>query len=195
MRTPRTFLLVAILVFPVRHLSAQGGSAVPEPNCDNPAHHQFDFWIGAWDVSNPDGHAGTNTVTLEENACLIHEHWKGAEGSSGQSFNYFDGADGKWHQVWVDANGLVLVLSADYRERGRARQEAAGWARRVRVRGRIAGAHATGEEEDDQQPQTRCAHETLLTLGVHRRIHSGVLCVPRWPLWSPASSPSLATHT
>jgi len=116
MRTPRTFLLVAILVFPVRHLSAQGGSAVPKPKCDSPAHHQFDFWIGAWDVSNPDGHAGTNTVTLEENACLIHEHWKGAEGSSGQSFNYFDGADGKWHQVWVDANGLVLVLSGDYRD-------------------------------------------------------------------------------
>jgi len=97
MRTRRTCLLVAIWVFLVRHLTGQGGTAVPNPTCDTPAHHQFDFWIGGWDVSDSNGHAGTNTVTLEENGCLVHEHWKGAEGSSGQSFNYFDGADGKWN--------------------------------------------------------------------------------------------------
>jgi hypothetical protein len=59
---------------------------------------------------------GSNEITLEEDGCLIHEHWKGAKGGTGQSFNFYDRADGKWHQVWVDNAGNWLNLAGTYGE-------------------------------------------------------------------------------
>jgi hypothetical protein len=41
---------------------------------------------------------------------VLHEQWEGAGGSVGESFNIYDQRSGKWHQTWVDAGGLLLVL-------------------------------------------------------------------------------------
>lgn len=79
--------------------------------CGAPEYRQFQFWIGEWRVTSNGQEAGTNSVTLEENNCLIHEHWKGAGGGTGQSFNFYDQADHKWHQVWVASSGTVLFLT------------------------------------------------------------------------------------
>lgn len=57
---------------------------------------------------------GTSLITLEEDGCVVHEHWNGAQGGTGQSFNFFDRADGKWHQVWVSNSGNALYLTGDY---------------------------------------------------------------------------------
>jgi hypothetical protein len=85
-------------------------SAAP-PHCDTPEFRQFDFWVGQWDVTARGKTAGTNLVTLEEDGCLVHEHWTGAGGSTGQSLNFFDQADRRWHQVWVSNSGNILMLS------------------------------------------------------------------------------------
>ena len=70
---------------------------------------EFDFWIGDWDVratgQPPFGPAARNTVTLEENGCVVMEHWNAPGGSHGQSFNIFDRSIGMWRQTWVDATG------------------------------------------------------------------------------------------
>lgn len=58
--------------------------------------------------------AGTNSVTLEESGCNVHEHWTGSKGGTGQSFNFYDRSDGKWHQLWIDNSGMVLRLSGSY---------------------------------------------------------------------------------
>ncbi|MGH7514295.1 MAG: hypothetical protein ACREOQ_15380 [Gemmatimonadales bacterium] len=89
-------------------------AAVARPTCDAPEYRQLDFWVGDWNVTVGGGQAGTNLVTLEERRCLVHEHWTGARGETGQSFNFYDRDDGAWHQVWVSSSGNVLNLTGHY---------------------------------------------------------------------------------
>ena len=70
---------------------------------------QFDFWVGDWDV-RPTGQPAVgpparNTVTLNDNDCVVTEHWSSPSGSVGQSFNIFDRSYGEWRQTWVDNIG------------------------------------------------------------------------------------------
>jgi hypothetical protein len=93
-----------------------GGTAPaqqPPAGCTAPEYRQFDFWIGDWAVSDSAGRVpyGTNLVTREEDGCLVHEHWHGTRGGTGQSFNFFDRRSGHWTQVWVASRGNVLQLS------------------------------------------------------------------------------------
>ncbi|MFZ1699737.1 MAG: tetratricopeptide repeat protein [Pyrinomonadaceae bacterium] len=67
---------------------------------------QFDFWIGEWDVKNPQGvPSGQSSVQLILGQCIIFENWTSGSGSSGKSFNIYDTNDKKWHQTWVDDKG------------------------------------------------------------------------------------------
>jgi hypothetical protein len=104
-------LLVALLL-------AGSGVATPRvhgqtapPRCDATEFRQFDFWVGDWNVTSSGQPVGTNRVTLEEDGCVVHEHWTGAQGGTGQSFNYYDRIDGQWHQMWVSNSGNVLDLA------------------------------------------------------------------------------------
>lgn len=89
-------------------LVAQGQA---QPTCDGAEHRQFDFWIGEWDVTVRGQPAGTSVITLQEKGCMIHEQWTSAGGGTGQSMNFYDRNDGRWHQVWVASNGSVLRFS------------------------------------------------------------------------------------
>jgi hypothetical protein len=88
------------------------------PRCDTAPYRQFDFWAGDWDVTSAgDGSAaGTNNVTLTLDGCVLQEHWRGAGGSEGTSFNIWDRADARWHQVWVDNHGTRLDLAGGLRD-------------------------------------------------------------------------------
>ena len=80
--------------------------------CIGPEFHQFDFWIGEWDVTTLDGkRAGWNVIKRELGGCVLTESWTGASGSIGRSFNIYTPNDGKWHQIWVDSGGLLLQLT------------------------------------------------------------------------------------
>jgi hypothetical protein len=49
---------------------------------------------------------GRNEVTLEQDGCLIVEHWRSLRsGEKGSSFNYYDTTDKKWHQLYIANNG------------------------------------------------------------------------------------------
>lgn len=80
--------------------------------CDTAEHHQFDFWLGDWNVSADGLPAGTNSVQSIQGGCVLQEHWKGSGigGISGTSFNIYDREGGAWHQTWVDASGTLLQL-------------------------------------------------------------------------------------
>ena len=84
----------------------------PRPNpCDAPEFRHFDFWIGEWDVTNPQGRvAGSNIIEPLAGNCGIHENWTGAGGGLGRSLNTYQRSDGKWHQVWVGNGGGLLHL-------------------------------------------------------------------------------------
>ena len=82
--------------------------AIIQPCRHDPRFREFDFWVGDWDVrptGTTTGPASRNRVTLEENGCVVQEHWDGQGGSTGQSFNLFDRSTGKWRQTWVDNGG------------------------------------------------------------------------------------------
>lgn len=106
-----TALTLALLI---EVSGARGQDSPPKPGCPGPEHRQFDFWIGDWNVTVQGNQAGTNDVTLEENGCILHEHWIGSRGSTGQSFNFYDRSIGKWQQFWVDNQGNYLHLTGSY---------------------------------------------------------------------------------
>ena len=93
------------------------GSGQPEP-CSSPPYEAFDFWLGEWTVTDlAEQPAGTNIITKEERGCLIVEHWTNTAGGTGQSYNYYDPGDKKWHQLWVSA-GSVIEYSGGINQRG-----------------------------------------------------------------------------
>ena len=87
-----------------------GGALEGSSGSDDHA-HEFDFWIGEWDVFGPKGkQVGTNSVTAPFGTGAIAEHWRGLGGIEGNSLNAYDVARGCWHQAWVDSTGTILLL-------------------------------------------------------------------------------------
>jgi len=84
------------------------------PCCDEP-HRQFDFWVGEWTVKDSLGNPlGENSISKMEGNCIVTEHWKGAQGGTGSSWNYYDKADSTWNQVWIDNSGGILKLKGRF---------------------------------------------------------------------------------
>lgn len=75
----------------------------------------FDFWIGDWEVFNPDDTiAGHNSIVQVQDNCIIQENWKSAKGKySGTSNNFYNAKKGQWEQIWVDNQGGVLHLKGN----------------------------------------------------------------------------------
>ncbi len=97
-------------------LLAGGTAAQAAPNtCEAAEHAQFDFWVGEWQVTNPQGGAaGTNRIEKVLNGCALHESWVGASGNVGHSYNAYDRSRGVWHQTWVDNAGQILQLDGSF---------------------------------------------------------------------------------
>ena len=103
-------------------------SAQTAQACKTPQHRQFDFWVVTWDVS-PTGQDKVVARSVIENlygGCVIRENWMPTSGTAGGSLNSYDPADGRWHQVWMDAgNARVsfegyfangqMILTGDWR--------------------------------------------------------------------------------
>lgn len=107
----RAAVLLLALMVPVVSAQAQQAPPAPRP-CATPSHRAFDFWVGDWDVTTPDGKpAGTNRIELVLGGCALLEHWEGAGGGSGKSLTLYVTADGQWNQTWIDAAGNRVVLT------------------------------------------------------------------------------------
>ena len=53
------YLITLIILIMTSSLKAQNNSC----NCCTEKHSEFDFWVGSWSVTNPDGTpAGTNSI-------------------------------------------------------------------------------------------------------------------------------------
>lgn len=89
------------------------GATIPPlaAGCAASESHQFDFWIGDWNVIDPAGKfAGHNRIEAILGGCALAEHWDGAAGGHGVSYNAYDATAKVWRQFWVDARGGVLQL-------------------------------------------------------------------------------------
>ena len=77
------------------------------PDCSAPEHHQFDFWIGRWDVvdTKTGQPAGSSLIEGLYKGCVLRENWSEPGGVTGGSLNIYDRTDKRWHQTWADSGG------------------------------------------------------------------------------------------
>jgi hypothetical protein len=94
-------------------LGAQSGPPPP------PEARQFDFWLGDWDVTQPDGkNAGRNHIEKIGAGWGLLENWTGAGGGGvGKSLNTWLPDRKQWRQFWV-GNGGALELIGGLNDRG-----------------------------------------------------------------------------
>ncbi|HEU5042488.1 MAG TPA: hypothetical protein VFT84_16790 [Gemmatimonadales bacterium] len=103
-------------LLPLAAAAPAAGQTTARPDaCTAAEHHQFDFWIGEWDVTLPNGKvAGTNRIEPILGGCALRESWTGAGGGSGTSYNAYDRSRRVWHQTWVDGQGNLLQLEGSF---------------------------------------------------------------------------------
>ena len=84
-------------------------------NCCTEKHSEFDFWIGNWEVTNPDGtRAGTNVIDKIQDNCILRENWTSAKGNfTGTSSNFFNAKTNQWEHIWIDNQGGSLHLKGN----------------------------------------------------------------------------------
>jgi hypothetical protein len=106
-------------------LGAIAPSATSLAECSRPEYHQFDFWIGQWDIKQKilkadgtwfEADAHTNVSPILDN-CALMEEWQGdvfffwegmqkPERLKGFSVRAFDGKTNQWTISWMDTRHL-----------------------------------------------------------------------------------------
>ncbi len=77
------------------------------PCMNLPEAHQFDFWLGDWDVyqtANLSIKTGFNRITRQAGGCIILESWESVGPHRGMSLNYFDPVTKTWKQKWAGSS-------------------------------------------------------------------------------------------
>ncbi|MEJ2004453.1 MAG: hypothetical protein P8X57_05700, partial [Cyclobacteriaceae bacterium] len=78
------------------------------PCISNQAYRKFDFWLGSWNVFRNGVKVGENEITRANGGCAIHEKYTTyPRDYTGQSINYYDPIEQRWHQHWVGSSGDV----------------------------------------------------------------------------------------
>ncbi len=82
-----------------------------EPQCagDGSPWRDFDFFIGDWDVIDPDSgqRYGRNTLVMSEQGCLLMGRWVNINGGTGTSMNFYDPLKKQWRQIWQSAPAMT----------------------------------------------------------------------------------------
>ena len=111
MKKPKPVMFVVSSVFA---LALTGVTATQDRPCADERSHQFDFWIGEWDVYAEGELAGSNSIQPILDGCVLLESWVGSGGSKGSSFNFFNPGTREWQQFWVWKKGTTLELSGRF---------------------------------------------------------------------------------
>ena len=75
--------------------------------------HEFDFWIGTWDLTWGEGVHGTNRIESILDGAVVQENFEG-DGLIGMSVSVFSKEDSRWHQTWVDNSGSYLDFVGEF---------------------------------------------------------------------------------
>src|SRR3954447_11643541 len=103
--------------------SAQTGSAgpaaaAPAPSaaapCASAERHQFDFWVGAWDVYNKVGKIVAHSLIESAYGCGIRENWMPLNDQPGGSLSTYVPAEKRWEQFWIDSGGSRAIFTGGW---------------------------------------------------------------------------------
>jgi tetratricopeptide (TPR) repeat protein len=91
------------------------------PCSAEPRAHDFDYWIGEWDVyqtatKNLVGHSVVQNIAGD---CALLENWTSTQAHNGKSFNYYDTTVGKWEQDWLGSGGAgdrARYINGEYKD-------------------------------------------------------------------------------
>ncbi len=101
---PVVSALLFILTLPAAALAQSPGS------CTSPESHQFDFWVGRWEVfpaAHPETKVADSLIEKLYGDCAVRENWMPLTGSGGGSFSAWVPDKKTWRQTWVAAGGFA----------------------------------------------------------------------------------------
>lgn len=91
----------------------QSSAAQPAP-CSDEAHHQFDFWVGRWDVYDPSGKLVAHSLIEPVYGCGIRENWMPLGKPGGGSLSIYVPAERRWEQFWIDSSGSRAIFTGGW---------------------------------------------------------------------------------
>jgi hypothetical protein len=106
-------------------LTGQSFAQTPPPakgppiGCDTPESHQFDFWVGKWEVhpNGADKIIAHSLIEKKYTGCAIRENWmplgKEVNGGGG-SLSLYDAKSKQWRQTWIDSTGTRVDLDGGF---------------------------------------------------------------------------------
>ncbi len=78
------------------------------PCLNSEEYRRFDFWLGSWNVMVNGIKVGENEISRANGGCAIHESYTTyPRDYTGQSINFYDPIEKRWHQHWVGSGGDV----------------------------------------------------------------------------------------
>lgn len=112
MKNLAVFVLVSALV------GFAGTTARAAQSCSASAYHQYDYFVGTWNVYNRQGKKfAVDRVTRELDGCAIWERWNGSHGK-GLGYSAYDRGRGRWFQAFFGDDGSVLRLDGTLTPKG-----------------------------------------------------------------------------
>ena len=112
----KLMVLFSLIIFlGVTNMQTSKAEEAKAKPCDAKEFRAFDFWLGEWTVSTPKQKTptATSSITLANDGCSIHERYETKGGFTGNSINFYDKKNKKWHQTWVDNQGGALYLNGE----------------------------------------------------------------------------------
>jgi hypothetical protein len=112
----RGLVPIAMVLVLAAAVPTHGADAAKPKACSGAEFRQFDFWLGAWSVTNvratgPARPPAQSHISRLLDGCAVLEEFDNASrGYSGKSLNFYSLADHKWHQTWIDNQGGPLFL-------------------------------------------------------------------------------------
>jgi hypothetical protein len=108
MKTTHHLLFFVGLVAPLA--SAFSQSSPPPAPPPPPINHEYDFWIGEWNVyaNGTDKLIGESRVESIASGYALLENWTASPEfgqHNGKSLNSYNRHTGQWQQYWTDSNG------------------------------------------------------------------------------------------
>jgi ketosteroid isomerase-like protein len=103
----------SLLAIGICHAFASDASTAP---CAASSYHNFDFWVGDWDVFDVDSPAKVAHARIDSilGGCVLREDYQATSGQEGQSFTIYDDTREVWHQTWVTSRGALLQIEGKF---------------------------------------------------------------------------------